>query len=117
MREWLRQIHTIYWCSCWSFKSLNKDCSHDIHDIIELSDWSAHVFNNSQFIKSQRFYTMSMILQSVHIVSASLEKRQRIKNVIYYLNNFIDWDSYNSIYEEDFLNKDTKIALYYSCER
>ena len=36
---------------------------------------------------------------------------------MYYLNNFIDWDSYNTIYEEDFLNKDTKIALYYSCER
>ena len=36
---------------------------------------------------------------------------------MYYLNNFIDWDSYNMIYKEDFLNKDTKIALYYSCER
>jgi len=57
---------------------------------------------------------MSTILQSVHIVSVSLEKKQKIKNVIYYFNNFIDWNSYNSIYEEDFLNKDTKIALYYS---
>jgi len=81
--------------------------------MIELNNWSVYVFNNSQFIKSQRFYTMSTILQSVYIVSTSLEKRQKIKNIIYYLNNFIDWDSYNSIYKEDFLNKDTKIALYY----
>jgi len=29
------------------FKSMNKGCSHDVHDIIELSDWFAHVFNNS----------------------------------------------------------------------
>jgi hypothetical protein len=36
---------------------------------------------------------------------------------MYYLNNFIDWDSYNSIYEKDFLTKGTNVALYYSCER
>ena len=36
---------------------------------------------------------------------------------MYYLNNFVDWNSYNMIYKEDFLNKNTKIALYYSCER
>ncbi len=47
----------------------------------------------------------------------SLKKRQRTKDVLYYFNIFVDWDSYNSIYEENFLNKDIKIALYYSCER
>ncbi len=99
------------------FKSMNKGCSHGIHNIIELSDWSAHVFNNLWFIEDQRFYTMSTVLQSVHIISASLKKRQRIKGAMYYLNNFIDWDSYNSIYEKDFLTKGTNVALYYSCER
>ena len=85
--------------------------------MIELSDWPAQIFNNSQIMKGCRFFTMSNILQSVHIISASLETRQRSETVIYYLNNFVNWDSYNTIYEEDFLNKDTKIALYYSCER
>ncbi len=99
------------------FKSMNKGCSHDIHSMIELSDWPAHVFNDSWFIEDQRFYTMSTVLWSVHVISASLKKRQRIKGVMYYLNNFIDWDSYNSIYEEDFLTKGTNVALYYSCER
>jgi len=99
------------------FKSMNKGCSHDVHNIIELNDWPAHVFNNSWFIEGWRFYIMSTILQSVHIISASLKKRQRIKGAMYYLNNFIDWNSYNSIYEEDFLTKGTNVALYYSCER
>ena len=85
--------------------------------MIELSDWSAQIFNNSQIIKDCRFFTMSNILWSVHIISASLETRQRSETVTYYLNNFVDWDSYNMIYKEDFLNKDIKIALYYSCER
>ncbi len=99
------------------FKSMNKDCSHDVHNIIELNDWPAHVFNNSWFIEGQRFYIMSMVLWSVHIISASLKKRQRIKGAMYYLNNFIDWDSYNSIYEKDFLTKGTNVALYYSHKR
>jgi len=36
---------------------------------------------------------------------------------MYYLNNFIDWDSYNSIYKKGFLTKGINVALYYSCER
>jgi len=60
---------------------------------------------------------MSTILQSVHVISASLRKRQRIKGAMYYLNNFIDWDSYNSIYKKDFLTKGINVALYYICER
>ena len=96
---------------------MNKGCSHDVYGMIELSDWPAHVFNNPWFIEGQRFYTMSTVLWSVHIISASLKKRQRIKDAMYYLNNFIDWNSYNSIYEKDFLTKGTNVALYYSCER
>ncbi len=99
------------------FKSMNKGCSHDVHSMIELNDWPTHVFNNPWFIEDWRFYTMSTVLWSVHVISASLEKRQRIKDAMYYLNNFIDWDSYNSIYEKDFLTKGTNVALYYSCER
>ena len=44
------------------FKSQNNDCSHVIHDMIELCDWSEHVFKNSWFIDDKRFYTMSMII-------------------------------------------------------
>ena len=50
-------------------------------------------------------------------MSASIQKRCTNKSTIYYINNFDDWDSYNSMYKEDFLDKDTKIVMYYSCER
>jgi len=50
-------------------------------------------------------------------VSVSLEKKYINKNVIYYLNNFINWDFYNSIFKKNFLNKDTKIVLFYSCKK
>ena len=99
------------------FQSLNKSCSHDIHKMIELSDWSAQIFNNSQIMRDCRFFIMSNILWSVHIISAPLGTRQRSGAATYYLNNFVDWDSYNTIYKEDFLNKGTKVALYYSCGR
>lgn len=72
------------------FKLLNKGCSHAVHNMIELSDWSEHVFKNSQFIENWRFYTMFTVIQSIHIVSASLKKKCINKNIIYYLNNFID---------------------------
>ena len=44
------------------FQSLNKSYSHDVHKMIELSDWSAQIFNNSQIMKDCRFFIMSNIL-------------------------------------------------------
>ena len=82
--------------------------------MIELCDWSESLFKNSQFIEDQWFYTMSTILQSIHVVSASVSETSTDKSHKYYLNNFIDWDLYNSIYEKNFLDHDIKTALFYS---
>lgn len=100
------------------YKSLNQDHLHAVHNIIEMHKWSEHVFKSSQSIESWRFYILFTILWSVHVVLTFIEKAWTDKSsVIYYINNFSDWDSYNSIYNENFLDKDIKIILYYSCRR
>ena len=96
------------------FQPLNKDHAHSVHEIIELCDWSELLFKNSQFIEDQQSHAMSTILWSIYVVSASVSETSTDKSHKYYLNNFIDWDLYNSIYEKNFLDHDIKTALFYS---
>lgn len=94
------------------YKPLNQGHPHAVHGMIEMRKWPEHASKSPQSIGGRRFYTLSTILQSVHVVPASIGKARTGKGgAIYYINNFSDWDSYNSIYDEDFLVKGTKVAL------
>ena len=49
----------------------------------------------------------------MHVILVNDNRNELNKNKFFYINNFSDWDSYNSIYEKDFLHKETRIAEYY----
>ncbi len=81
--------------------------------MIEIKHWSKDNVKNSRLLEASRFFHLHTILRSVHVVSANDSRSESNKNKFFYINNFNDWDSYNSIYEKNFLHKETKVAKYY----
>jgi len=98
-------------------KSCNKKTQHAVHEMIEIKHWSKDNVKNSRSLEASWFFHLHTILRSVHVVSANNISSESNKNKFFYINNFSDWDSYNSIYEKNFLHKETRIAEYYfKCE-
>ncbi len=86
-------------------RSRNKDISNEIFDMIELQSWSKKVSRNSRRFETKRFYDMSSILRSAHVISNERNE--------YYVNNYIDWNTYNTAYDNDFMRKDKiRVNLY-----
>ncbi len=94
-------------------KLRNKKTQHAVHEMIEIKHWSKDNIKNSRLLEVSRFFHLHTILRSVHIVSANNISSNSNKNKFFYINNFSDWNSYNLIYEKNFLHKETRIAKYY----
>jgi hypothetical protein len=88
------------------WKSRNKEKSNEISEMIDIKSWSQSVFRNFRFLRFKRIYDVSAMIKSVHVMSND-------KND-YYVNNYANWDIYNTVYDEDFLNKRTRRAKTYS---
>ena len=54
---------------------------------------------------------MLSILQSIYIVSAATSNPD-----LYYVNNYINWDQYNTLYLDNFLKEGTCIILLYKSQ-
>ena len=76
-----------------------------ITDIFELQSWQNPTTTNLRMLGAIKFYDMSAILQSVHIV---LDDGTR-----YYMNNYTDWDTYNTVYNDNFFINKVKKAKQY----
>ncbi len=86
-------------------QSRNKDISNEIFDMIELQSWFKKTFKNLRKLDVKRFYDMSSILRNVHVISNERNK--------YYVNNYINWNMYNIVYDNDFVRKNKiKINVY-----
>jgi len=91
----------------------NERTQHAVHEMIEIKHWSKDNIKNSCFLEISWFFHLHTILRSVHVVSANDISSESNKNKFFYINNFSDWNSYNSIYEKNFLHKETRVAEYY----
>ncbi len=94
-------------------KSCNERTQHAIHEMIEIKHWFKDNIKNSRLLKASWFFHLHTILRSVHVVSANDISSKSNKNKFFYINNFSDWNSYNSIYKKNFLHKEIKVAEYY----
>ena len=64
--------------------------------MVEVEDWPVVHSKNRRDIGHQCFFNMSTILRSAHIILTG--------NVgVYYINNYVDWDQYNTIFDPEFL--------------
>ncbi len=84
---------------------LNHKLLHLIYGIVKVKRWSRL---NRQVLRNGYFYLMPSILQSAHIILAATSHPD-----LYYINNYINWDQYNTLYLDNFLKKGTCIILLY----
>ncbi|KAI9840208.1 MAG: hypothetical protein M1837_001836 [Sclerophora amabilis] len=80
----------------------NRGLSLEIHGMVEVERWPESRARQPRNLGQRRFYGMSTILRSAHVIPA--------RDKVSYVNNYIDWDQYNTLYEPDFLNNGTRIA-------
>ena len=78
----------------------DKGWVHHIHSMVEVEDWPIVHSQNPHNISHHCFFDMSMILQSAHIVPTG-------NTGVYYINNYVDWDQYNTIFDPDFIANGT----------
>ncbi|MCJ1466077.1 hypothetical protein MMC07_004696 [Pseudocyphellaria aurata] len=71
-------------------KGINKTTG-----MLELQSWHKSTTTNPRTLGAIKFYDMTAILRSVHVVPDD-------KNG-YYVNNYADWDTYNTVYDDTFL--------------
>ena len=61
--------------------------------MVEVEKWPVFKVKNPQNLDVYQFYEIPSILCSIYIVL--LDKN----SVIYYVNNYIDWDLFNQLYD------------------
>ena len=77
---------------------------HEIHEMIELEKMRALNAENPRNLGAHRIIEISSVLRSTHIVSGDQDK------FVFYINNHIDWDQFNQLYDPDWMEKDIKNA-------
>ena len=94
----------------------NKGLPHEVHGMVEVQRKTA---KGARVLGARRFYALSTIVRSVHIVPGAItgHELETQKQQIFYVNNFVDFDSYNSIYDPDFIKRGTDVANKYEKSR
>ncbi len=68
---------------------------YEIHGMIELEKMRASIAKNLRNLGAHRINEISSVLFSTHVVSRDQDK------VVFYVNNYIDWDQFNQLYDPD----------------
>ncbi len=95
-----RYTETLFELKCW----INREVTHSMHNMHEVKNFSLNTFQNSRLLNSCRFYDLLHIIHNAHLVSAN---QTRIR---FYINNFIDWNQYNTVYDSNFMTSDKQIV-------
>jgi len=91
------------------FSLRNRGKPDERHGMIELGPPRAWFQQGIRTLNGRRFYSLDSIWRSAHIIPASMESEPKPTD-IYYINNYIDWDQYNSLYEDDWMRKQEERA-------
>ena len=81
----------------------NNGQVHSVHGMVEVEDWPQVHTQNPRNIGYRCFFDMSTILRSAHIIPTN-------NTGIYYVNNYVDWDQYNTIFDPEFLTNGIRDA-------
>ena len=83
---------------------VNKRATDKVHRMLEVEKQPVHTAKNPRLLGARRFYNLSNIIRSVHLIPVN-EKFTR-----FFVNNYIDWDQYNTVYDPEFIAKRTRVA-------
>ncbi|TAQ90574.1 hypothetical protein B7494_g1099 [Chlorociboria aeruginascens] len=77
---------------------------HPVHGMIEVTRPPIPTADRPRVLKGRRFYNLSLVLRSAHIIPASNNILEKPTD-IFYINNYIDWDQYQVLYEDGWEKK------------
>ena len=78
---------------------------HPTHGMVEVEPWPTTEAKNQRFFTGERIYSIPHIIRGAHVVPATAPLIQ-----YWFVNNYIDWDQFNTLYDEDFETKGTCAA-------
>jgi hypothetical protein len=90
------------------FRLKNKGEPHNIHGMVEIIAPQAELLGKGRNLTYRRFYTLQTILRSAHIIPVSTASNESKE---YYVNNYIDWDQYQILYEDEWMTKQRRRAM------
>ncbi len=76
-----------------------------VHGIVEVKSWPITIGKNPRFLTRERIYSLAHIIREVHVIAAIL-----LPVSYWFLNNYIDWDQFNTLYDKDFERKETRVV-------
>ncbi len=81
-------------------RSRFKRISNIINDMIELKNWRNEIARNSRNLKANKMYDISNVIRSIHVIFSEFEH--------YYVNNYVNWNTYIIVYDENFLKNEIR---------
>ena len=74
-----------------------------IHGMFEVEHWPESQARNPRNLNHCRFYEPSSITRSAHLIPATIGREAEDTGPkIWYVNNYIDWESYNTYYDPEY---------------
>ncbi len=82
----------------------NRGQVHEIHGMIKLEKIRASIAENPRNLSAHRIIEIFSVLHRAQVVPRDQDK------VVFYVNNYIDWDQFNQLYDPDWIEKDIRNA-------
>lgn len=83
----------------------NKSISNIIIGMVKMQSWPLMVGKNSRNLRALQMFNLSIVQQSIRMMPDRGDE--------FYVSNYLDWNTYNIVYNSDFLNNCTKRAKKY----
>ena len=77
--------------------------------MVEFEKWRASIAKNCRNLSAYQILEISLILRNAHVISRDQER------IVFYVNNHIDWDQFNQLYDSDWLSKAIQNADAVAC--
>lgn len=94
------------------FKWRNNGMVHPIHGMAEVEHWPQNAGTTAQRAGRFRIYDISRVLHRAHILPR--RSYTLTNDDVFLVNNWISFDEYNRIYDEDFIENNKAMAIKWS---
>lgn len=91
----------------YTWKNIGR--SHEVHGMIEVTRPRVPTTIKPRKLLGRKFYSLEHVNRSAHVVPAEHEASSK-SNGLFYINNYIDHQQYNSLYNDDWFEVGEKRA-------
>ncbi len=88
-----------------------RESVNPVHGMVEVELWPITIGKNPRFLIGERIYSLAHIIRGAYVIPATLPPVQ-----YWFVNNYIDWDKFNTLYDKDFERKGTRAADKIACQ-